>query len=178
MNDCNDMVARGHPAPIGELPCDQEPIHIPGAIQPSGAMVAALADTMVVTHASANLAAFLGRTAESVLGKPLANVIGDAAARALRDADTNEGTVPGQLPVIDSPDGSAATLHAFRSGRHVCIDIEPLGTAPALASPAVVVRSVLETFRHAGSRQELCEFAVRGTQGVDRLRPGDRLSVP
>jgi len=35
--------------------CAQEPIHIPGAIQPHGALLAALVDSRLVTHASANL---------------------------------------------------------------------------------------------------------------------------
>jgi len=155
-----------------DLPCDQEPIHIPGAIQPHGALLAVLADTPVVTHASANLAAFLGCAAGSVLGKPLENVIGKLAASALVDACPTERTVPGQLSSIEAPHGSVLTLHAYRSGRYVCIDLEPLGTTVAPASPAVVVRSVLETFRHAGSRQELCEFAVRGLKaltGYDRV---------
>ncbi len=56
--------------------CDREPIHIPGAIQPRGAFLAALVDGGRVTHSSANLAAILGESAEATLSKPLAAVIG------------------------------------------------------------------------------------------------------
>jgi light-regulated signal transduction histidine kinase (bacteriophytochrome) len=50
--------------------CELEPIHTPGAIQPHGAVVVALADGLVVTHASANLETILGRPAETALGRP------------------------------------------------------------------------------------------------------------
>jgi hypothetical protein len=49
--------------------CENEPIHAPGAIQPHGAVLAALADGLLVTHASANLFAILGRPVEAVLGR-------------------------------------------------------------------------------------------------------------
>ena len=52
--------------------CDQEPIHIPGAIQPHGAMLAARIGEWSVTHASANLGSILGRTPHSVLGRAVA----------------------------------------------------------------------------------------------------------
>jgi diguanylate cyclase (GGDEF)-like protein len=152
--------------------CEQEPIHVPGAIQPNGAVIAAWADSLLVTHASANLDAFLGQPAEAVFGKPLAQAIGEAACRALRESGSLDWAAPGALPVIAAPDGSDLTLHAYRSGPHVCVDIEPHGAGPPTVSPATLVRSVLETFRHAGTRQELCDLAVRGLKaltGYDRV---------
>jgi diguanylate cyclase (GGDEF)-like protein len=168
-----DAPARpGPPAAIDYSTCEQEAIHIPGAIQPNGAVVAALADSLLVTHASANLAAFLGRPAEAALGQTLARVIGEAACRALQQPGALEATAPGALPVIAGLDGSELTLHAHRAGQHICIDIEPRVDGLPTASPATLVRSVLETFRHAGNRQELCDLAVRGLKtlvGYDRV---------
>nr|WP_294543728.1 EAL domain-containing protein [uncultured Rhodopila sp.] len=172
MSGC-DAPARPEPqAALDYSSCEQEPIHVPGAIQPNGAVIAALADSLLVTHASANLAAFLGRQAEAVLGKPLAQAIGDAACHALQASGALDWTAPGALPVVAAPDGTDLTFHAYRSGRHICIDIEPHGDALPAASPATLVRSVLETFRHAGTRQELCDLAVRGLKalvGYDRV---------
>jgi diguanylate cyclase (GGDEF)-like protein len=150
--------------------CEQEPIHVPGAIQPNGAVIAALADSLLVTHASANLAAFLGQPPGAVLGRKLAHAIGDSACQALQDPGPHDWNAPGALPVIAGSDGRELTLHAYRSGRHICIDIEPDGLPTT--SPATLVRSVLETFRHAGTRQELCGLAVRGLKalvGYDRV---------
>lgn len=39
--------------------CEREAIHVPGAIQPHGALLGALSAGLVVTHASANLQAIL-----------------------------------------------------------------------------------------------------------------------
>ena len=49
--------------------CDREPIHIPGSIQPHGAMLVFDRDRKIVTHASANAAAMLG--AGEIVGSPL-----------------------------------------------------------------------------------------------------------
>nr|WP_294520640.1 EAL domain-containing protein [uncultured Rhodopila sp.] len=172
MSGDNDSARPEVPPAIDYSICEQEPIHIPGAIQPNGAVIAALADSLVVTHASANLAAFLGQPAAALFGKPLAQAIGDAACRALQEAASPDWTSNGSLPAIASPDGSDLTLHAYRSGRFVCIDIEPHFAGLPPASPATLVRSVLETFRHAGTRHELCDLAVRGLKalvGYDRV---------
>ncbi|MFL5282276.1 MAG: hypothetical protein ACJ8AW_15140 [Rhodopila sp.] len=95
--------------PAGALPgldlllCEREAIHVPGAIQPHGAMLAALADELLVTHASANLGGILGQDAEAALGQPLAAVIGEAACRAVQDAVPRECARPNP--------------HACRTGR-------------------------------------------------------------
>ena len=107
------------PAPAGTVPgpdpllCEQEAIHIPGSIQPHGAMLAALADELLVTHASANLRAILGHDAEAALGQPLAAVIGEAACRAVLDAVPQDGSALGQICTLTGPDG-ALDLRACR----------------------------------------------------------------
>jgi light-regulated signal transduction histidine kinase (bacteriophytochrome) len=83
------MSGRQQPYPPGILPsrgksaCGQEPIHIPGAIQPYGAVLAVAVDCRRVTHASANLAGILGRSADVALGRPLEAAIGEATCREL-----------------------------------------------------------------------------------------------
>jgi two-component system, chemotaxis family, sensor kinase Cph1 len=59
--------------------CADEPIHLPGSIQPHGALVAMTEPDLVVRVASANCAAVLGVEAEHLLGRPL----GDAGVRSL-----------------------------------------------------------------------------------------------
>jgi light-regulated signal transduction histidine kinase (bacteriophytochrome) len=63
--------------------CEREPIHTPGAIQPHGALLVARADSLLVSHTSANLAAILGCDVHTVLGQPLEQAIGKQACRAL-----------------------------------------------------------------------------------------------
>ena len=55
--------------------CDREPIHLIGAVQPHGALVAASADTLAIRYASANAAEFLGYAPERLLTMSLADLL-------------------------------------------------------------------------------------------------------
>jgi diguanylate cyclase (GGDEF)-like protein/PAS domain S-box-containing protein len=150
--------------------CSSEPIHIPGAIQPHGALLAALADGLLVSHASANLASILGRPFEAVLGRSLENAIGKAACRALLDPGTNGAITPEHVYSLSVPDGNMMNLRAYRTGRHICVDIEPQILEPT--RPLFMARQVMVAFQHAASTIELCELAVEGLKalsGYDRV---------
>lgn len=64
--------------------CDREPIHIPGSIQPHGAMLVYDPATQIVTHASANAVEMLGIESAPV-GQTLHDAIGADAAHAVRN---------------------------------------------------------------------------------------------
>ncbi len=150
--------------------CSSEPIHIPGAIQPHGALLAALADGLLVSHASANLAAILGRPVDAVLGRSLENAIGEAACRTLLDAGISGAITPEQMYSLSVPDGAIVNLRAHRTGRHICVDIEPQILEPT--RPLSLARQVIVAFQHAASAIELCELAVDGLKvlsGYDRV---------
>ena len=162
----------GAPQRFNTSLCEREPIHVPGAIQPHGALLAVLADGLSITHASANLAEILGYSAEAVLGRPLEEVLGPAACRVLLGAGLHEGTAPGQEYFLPGPDGRTCHLQAHRSGRSICVDIEPMRSEPWQRLPVTIAQSVLKTFKQATTRTELCELAVRGMKtiaGYDRV---------
>ncbi len=152
--------------------CELEPIHIPGAIQPHGAVVVAIADGLVVSHASANLALVLGPRAEAVLGRPLQEVIGTAPSRELRRPGVLEGMTDSRMLPLPLPDRADLYIHAHRSGHYVCVDIEPVSPEPRQKPPIILVQSVLETFKYTTTRAGLCELAVAGLRaitGFDRV---------
>jgi diguanylate cyclase (GGDEF)-like protein/PAS domain S-box-containing protein len=141
-------------------------------VQPHGAFVAALADGLRVSHASANLAAMLGTPAALALGRPLEQVFGAAACRSLLDGGPAGGIAKAQVHLMDAPHGGTLYLHAHRSGRHVCVDIEPMHFEPPQRLPIIMAQSVLRTFEQAGSARHLCELAVQGLKaitGYDRV---------
>ena len=72
--------------------CDREPIHIPGSIQPHGAMLVYDSQTMVVTHASQNAGLVLGVNSKEIVGQPLETIIGAQAAQADLDAMDHAGS--------------------------------------------------------------------------------------
>ena len=152
--------------------CAQEPIHRPGAIQPHGAVLIVAADRWQVTQASANLAEFIGQSAEGVLGRPLAEVIGEALCREIQQAEPHWGPALGLSPSLPGPAGACLNLQFHRSGPNVCIDIERIGSEPWQRPPLTRVQSIVESFKSARSRKDLCELAVVGVRnitGYDRV---------
>jgi light-regulated signal transduction histidine kinase (bacteriophytochrome) len=146
--------------------CELEPIHTPGAIQPHGAVVVALADGLVVTHASANLETILGRPAETALGRPLHEVIGKAAGHELRRPGLLQDMAAGQVLSLPGLDRGNLDLRAHRSGEYICVDIEPIRHEPRQKPPIILAQSVLETFKYATTRVGLCELAVTGLRAI------------
>ncbi|MGQ9873323.1 hypothetical protein [Leptodesmis sp.] len=57
-------------------PGDCEPIHIPGAIQPHGALLLIREPDLTIVQVSANTAAVLGRRPEELLNTPLIDLLG------------------------------------------------------------------------------------------------------
>ncbi len=81
----------GSAPPLDLTNCDREPIHVPGAIQPHGALLVLREPELTIRRASANAPELLGVPPSSLLGAPLAAVLGpvdnarvSAAVRAAR----------------------------------------------------------------------------------------------
>jgi len=152
--------------------CEMEPIHIPGAIQPHGAVVVALADSLVVSHASANLETILGRPAEAAFGRPLHEVIGEAAWRVLQGPGIFESRATDQVVRAPGPGRGNLNMRAYRSARYIGVDIEPIRSSPRQKPAIISTQSILETFRLATTCVGLCELAVAGLRaitGFDRV---------
>jgi PAS domain S-box-containing protein len=153
--------------------CGLDPISAPGAIQPHGALLAFLADApMRVTHASANLAAVLGRSPEAVLGEPPEAAFGDAACLTLQQATLWNGAPVNKVHQLPGPGGTPLFLHAHRTGRYICVDIEFESLQPGHMPACILAQPILETFRHANSVEQLCEMAADGLRtitGYDRV---------
>lgn len=66
--------------------CADEPIHIPGAIQPHGLLIALDEATLRVVQVSANIDRFLPVSAEETLGRSLPEVLGEDGAAKLEQA--------------------------------------------------------------------------------------------
>ena len=61
--------------------CEDEPIHIPGAIQPHGVLLAVEPGTLEVAVASANAGRAVGAPAAAAIGRPLSDVSGERRRR-------------------------------------------------------------------------------------------------
>ena len=173
MSDPHNVVLYDVGPDIASSACEQEPIHLPGAIQPHGAFLAAWADGLLVTHVSANLEAIFGRPAEQALGRPINDVLGDTAYRGIQAITAGDETLPAQTHAIRRRDGGTLHLHVYRSARHICVDIEPMRSKlEHEAAPLSLANSILKTFDRAASQADLMKLAVRGLRaitGYDRV---------
>ena len=66
---------RAHRDKVDLTNCDREPIHIPGAILPHGAMLVLECDTLRVLQAAGDTAGLLGRPVDELLGLPADGVL-------------------------------------------------------------------------------------------------------
>ena len=144
------------------LGCADEPIRIPGAVQPHGALLASAGPRLAVVVASANAAALLGR---EVAGRPLAELV---------DPDALEGG----LALRTAVDGRDFDVSAHRADGLLVTEWEPVDAAhEAGATWHRRLPLVLQRLQAADDLDALCvTLAARGAR-AHRLRPGDGLPL-
>jgi chemotaxis family two-component system sensor kinase Cph1 len=148
--------------------CDREPIHIPGAIQPHGVLVAVDQDLTVVM-VSTNSDDLLGVAAEQALGRPLSGIVGAELAGAV--ADRVAAGYPGE-PLVLPLDGVEVDVRVHRSGERVVVEIEPLDRGSATSLTYQSARGAMARLAATGSVVELTgQLAreVRELLGFDRV---------
>lgn len=151
--------------------CDREPIHILGAIQPFGFLLAVSPDWMV-RHASENAADYLGRAVE--VGAPAQPLLGEPATRSirrhiqrLRDNDSVERIFGVPTGVSETP--MDYSLH--HSGSSLVIEGEPTMEEDEFDAASVVRATIgrLQKHRDVVSMSAEAARQVRALTGFDRV---------
>ncbi|MGB0100831.1 MAG: SpoIIE family protein phosphatase [Nocardioides sp.] len=175
-----DSVGSPHAPSYGEVDlttCDREPIHIPGAIQPHGVLLA-LDTEHRVQMASENSAELLGTAAADACGRTLADIVG--AGPALVVADRVAAGLPGtplvlRLDAVSAPAalaGVAVDVRLHRSGERLVVELEPLSGEDRAALSYHTARGAMARMASAGSVQDLAGHLaqeVRRITGFDRV---------
>ncbi|MEZ2299424.1 ATP-binding protein [Variovorax sp. RCC_210] len=132
--------------------CESEPIHIPGLVQPHGALIAFDASTLSVTRLSANAAALLGGTAPA-LGERLAptHFMGDALVHETLHE------------VNDTP--IAATEHS-----PVNVEVAVAGRLFDLIVHRMGYELIAEFEERSASADAVSDFALKAHRAMDRLK--------
>lgn len=155
--------------------CDREPIHIPGAIQPHGVLLA-LDDEMRVAAASANTDRHLGVPAPELIGRSVAEALGPSAAQAV--ADLVERAEPGEPArvVLDAGRGDLhqrlADVLTHRSGDHLVVEVEPVASSSSQHVSYRSTRSAVTRLTAAASVEDLTgrlAVEIRSLTGFDRV---------
>jgi diguanylate cyclase (GGDEF)-like protein len=152
--------------------CAREPVHIPGAIQPHGALVAMDADLRQVSQVSANI--------EAILGVSVADVL--AASPGAWDGGRFLEQIQAQLEAPGRSGASIVSLKlrgavrrfrllAYRSGSRVVLEFEPLSGHPERLLFGALADWQGDLSGHAGRDQLLQALValVRELAGYDRV---------
>ncbi len=152
--------------------CDREPIHVLGSVQSFGFLIALTADWLV-SRASANCEAFIGRTPDMLLGQPVSAIFSAEAIHTMRNRITllrGPDSVERIFSLQLMEDGPAFDVAVHFSGPLVVIEGEPASHDEMEASSTVrsmVARLAqadgMTAFLRDGARQ------VRALTGFDRV---------
>ncbi|WP_226929351.1 ATP-binding protein [Janthinobacterium aquaticum] len=120
------MPAISSPPPLNLTSCDQEPIRIPGSIQPHGFLLALRQDAPdVIVQASDNLAALTGVALEQALGQGLPVVLGVAAAQLQAELAANViGAQPSYMGTLRTPNGRHFDVLAHTHDQLLLLEFE------------------------------------------------------
>ena len=155
--------------------CEREPVHIPGAIEPHGALLVVREPSLVILQASANTLPLLGIASTALLGMPLTDVLTNGDVHRL----TSGTLAQGRRRYV-------ATVHAV--GKDTCFDglvhrqqglliieLEPCSTrATALphGETNASLTDAIGEFDGPLSLSELCRrvaISIRRVTGFDRV---------
>ena len=155
--------------------CDREPIHILGAIQPIGFLIAVSSDWRVA-RASRNISQFLNAEPDALIGRGLVELFSPAAVHDLRNrvamlrgADSVERIFGCTL--IGGGDPFDIALHM--SGRQIVIEAEPSGQGDH-GDVTGTVRSMIARLDQA---ETMAAFFNEGARQVRALSGFDRVMV-
>lgn len=155
--------------------CDREPIHLLGAVQSFGGLIAVSADWMIA-RVSASVEALSGQSPESLLGQPADVLLTDDAVHTLRNrltmlrADDANERMFGLSLFVGMPD-RRFDCAVHRSGDYIVIEAEPSET-DLPREPGGLIRGMvsrldaapdMEAFFQEGARQ------IRALTGFDRV---------
>jgi chemotaxis family two-component system sensor kinase Cph1 len=167
-----------------ELPiCDNEPIHIPGSIQPHGVMLVAARRGLTIVQGAGDVEALFGvadwqgAPLAALIGVELAELVADLAKAAPED-DRPHVRFIGQLRHGDTQIDITAHLAALAGGdstdrEHVVLEFEPL-TAAFMSAPVLLnhLEEATVAFERAASLDALYTAAARTFRrltGYDRV---------
>jgi light-regulated signal transduction histidine kinase (bacteriophytochrome) len=152
--------------------CEQEPIHIPGSIQPHGFLIGFKEDNFVIDYCSANCKDFTGLHHTALLGNNFTAIFGeDATGRLLKYIEDNLMLSSTLLKLELNSQQYLCTLH--KSNGIYILEAEPEDKHPKNVSEVYDQTSQFLAYMHdTHTLKELCDLVAKGTRkltGYDRV---------
>jgi len=164
--------------PLDISACEREPVHIPGRVQPHGAVLVLRETDLTILQASANTDTLLNRPVEELVGRSLRDVLGDEVSERLRRAAPCKviGAVPVRLQMVLAPEGGQSfDVSAHCSGDVLILELEPREASPGpVSAPDLhyLLKAGFHRLQHSDSLEAFCQAAaevVRRLTGFDRV---------
>ena len=162
--------------------CDWEPIHLIGAVQPHGCLIAFGEHDHRIAYASANTMDYLGVSHDAVLGSPAQNVLGHACLDALfdRPLDASEPQLLRPWFAEITPLAGASRkleLVAHRNNGHIVLECLSTKEHPgAIWQEEIARQRVISELVRPSALAELADVSARLIREITRLRPRNDLS--
>lgn len=156
------------------LRCDAEPVHVPGAIQPHGVLIALDAAALTVVGLSTNAEAMLGLLPEHTVGFTLASLAQILDAGALAENLARAGLEERNPFKLSLATGETFDAIAHRHEGRIILECEPENVNAELVPKHLYsrVHSALVRLRATSSIEKLCAQVaseVRALTGFDRV---------
>ncbi len=154
--------------------CDREPIHIPGSIQPHGALIVLDPGNLKVIQVAGDTGRLLGLTPDELLGHGLKARIGPAALERLRAFSAQDIATPRPLFAFETGvkyRGQPLEAFVHMSGGTLVIELEPCHSEP-LVNPAAIAQGMIMRVHDEADLPGFFQTVaneVRGATGFDRV---------
>src|SRR6476661_7152636 len=138
--------------PVDLTNCDREPIHLLGAVQPFGFLLALASATWCVTRTSRNVVEWLGVEAADLLGRPLDQIFTPDAVHTIRgqlQSAIMGDTVARAFDVVLTGGGLRCDVALHVMHDTVVIEGEPCVDDPAINAGAMV-RGMIARLQQTG----------------------------
>ena len=151
--------------------CDREPIHIPAAIQPHGALLIVNTEDWSIVQLSENVDEYFGRSPEQLLNQPLSALLSDEQIQTIKDylAEQSEAARPLRFEIRDTV--FSAIAHPAEG--YCLLELEPAkAPQPDFFDFYRLVKCPVVRLQKAQTVQELQQTAVKEIQdlfGFDRV---------
>jgi light-regulated signal transduction histidine kinase (bacteriophytochrome) len=142
--------------------CDQEPIHIPGAIQPHGILLVVEPATEQVLQTAGDLAGLVGR-GQLARGQGLGQMLGISLKALACSAGVDVQSEPVYLGSIRLPGpGSELDVIAHERDGVVLLELEPVPTSrPSAARLLASIRTIATSLESEPDLLRTCQTAAR-----------------
>ena len=154
--------------------CDREPIHIPGSIQPHGALLALDLDRLTVVQAGGDTGRLIGVAADQLIGRPIEDRLSPGQVARLRELLATGAPMLRPVHAFRAPIAGGngdADVTAHLSDGFLILEFEPIWEESHEDSLALVQKMV-RSIQQADSVASFCQMVaevVRDASKFDRV---------